>query len=125
MPLGVEQDIVRLDVSVNDVLGMDIAEGAAQFSNPETDSLLGKRLSGDVESQVAAAHQIDDEIPGEYAVSIGFHQTGRCNLSWEGGSHVFDILEAVPQVTDEGVVNVLQHSSLADDVSDALGLDNC
>lgn len=63
MPLRVEKDVIWLNVSVDDVLGMDIAEGAAQLGDPETDSLFGKSLSGDVESQIAAAHQIDDKVP--------------------------------------------------------------
>lgn len=62
--LGVEEDVIGLDISVNDVLAMDVAEGATQFSYPEPDGFLGKGLSGDVESQIATAHEIDDEIPG-------------------------------------------------------------
>lgn len=38
--------------------------------------------------------------------------------------HVFDILEAVAQVTDEGMVDMLEHSSLADDIPNAFRLDN-
>jgi hypothetical protein len=54
---------------------------------------------------------------------------GLGGVTWVGGgalcSHVFDVLKAVSQVADEGVVDMLQHSSLADNVSDALRLDNC
>lgn len=39
-------------------------------------------------------------------------------------SHVFDILKAVAQVTDEGVVDMLEHSSLADNISNAFRFDN-
>lgn len=42
-----------------------------------------------------------------------------------GSSHVFDILKAVAQVTDEGMVDMLEHSSLADDISNAFRFDNC
>lgn len=38
--------------------------------------------------------------------------------------HVLDILEAVAQVTDKRVVDLLEHSALAYDVADALGSDN-
>lgn len=40
-------------------------------------------------------------------------------------SHVLDILKAVAQVTDEGMVNMLEHSSLADNIPNAFRLDNC
>lgn len=39
-------------------------------------------------------------------------------------SHVLDILKAVAQVTDEGMVDMLEHSSLANDISNTLRLDN-
>lgn len=39
-------------------------------------------------------------------------------------SHVLDILKAVAQVTDEGMVDMLEHSSLANDISNTFRLDN-
>ena len=38
-----------------------------------------------------------------------------------GSVHVFDVLEAVPQVADEGMVYVFEHTSFANDVPNALG----
>lgn len=38
---------------------------------------------------------------------------------------VFDVLEAVSQVAEEGVVEMLEHSSFANDVANALGPYNC
>jgi len=44
-----------------------------------------------------------------------------------GGHHiqVFDVLEAVAQIAQEGVVEVLEHASLPDDVANALGSYDC
>lgn len=50
MSLGVEKDIVRLDISVDDILAVDIAQGTAQFGYPEPDGFFSKGLSGDVKS---------------------------------------------------------------------------
>lgn len=123
MPLGVEKDIVRLDVSMDDILAVDIAQGTAQFGYPESDGFFGEGLSGDVKSQVATAHEIDHEIPCGYAVSIyrGFEQ--RRGLAGRS-SHVFDILKAVAQVTDEGMVDMFEHSPLADNISNAFRFDD-
>jgi hypothetical protein len=38
---------------------------------------------------------------------------------------VFDVLEAVAQIAQEGVVEVLEHASLADDIADAFGSYDC
>lgn len=70
MSLGVEKDIVGLDVSVYDVLAVDIAQSTAQFSYPESDSFFGEGLSGNVKPQIATAHEIDHEVPYGNAVSI-------------------------------------------------------
>jgi len=97
MSIGIQEDIVGLDISVDDILGMHVSQGTSQFSNPESDRLFGECLSRDVESQITARHQIDYKI------------------------HVFNVLETVSQVTDERVVDVFEHSALTDDVTDALG----
>lgn len=60
----VEKDVVGLDVAVNNVLAVDVAEGTAQLCNPESNGLFCEGLSGDVESKVAAAHEVDHEVPG-------------------------------------------------------------
>lgn len=44
MSLGVEEDVVWLDVSVDDVLAVDVAQGTTQLGYPEADSLFGKGL---------------------------------------------------------------------------------
>jgi hypothetical protein len=38
---------------------------------------------------------------------------------------ILDILEAVAQIAEEGVVEVLEHTALANDIADALGPNNC
>lgn len=63
MSIGIQEDIVGLDISVDDILGMHVSQGTSQFGNPESDRLFGKCLSRDVESQITARHQIDYKIP--------------------------------------------------------------
>lgn len=63
MSLSIEKDIVWLDISVDDILAVNIAQGTAQFGYPEPDGFFGEGLSGDVKSQVATAHEIDHEVP--------------------------------------------------------------
>jgi hypothetical protein len=38
---------------------------------------------------------------------------------------VLNVLEAVAQIAEEGVVEVLEHAALADDVANALGSYDC
>lgn len=74
MAIRVEQHVVGLDVTVDDVLLVDVAKSAAQLRDPEANGLLGKGLSRDVEAQVSTRHKIDDNV------------------------QVLDVLEAVSQV---------------------------
>ena len=97
----VQQHIIGLNVAVYDVLAVDIAQGAAELGYPEADGFFGKCLARDVKSQVAAAHEVDDEV------------------------HVLKVLEAVAQVAEERMAHVFEHAPLADNVAHALGPDNC
>lgn len=54
--IGIQENVVGFDISVDDVLLVNIPQSTAQLCNPESDSLFGEGLSGDVESQIAAAH---------------------------------------------------------------------
>lgn len=92
----VEQDVVGLDVAVDDVLFVDVAESAAQLGDPEANRVLGKGFSRDVEAEVTARHQVDDNV------------------------EVFDVLETVAQIAQEGVVEVLEHPSFSNHVPYAL-----
>ena len=60
--IRVEQHIIRLDVPVHDALLMDVAHGASKLRHPKAHCLLCERLSRDVESQVAAVHEIDHDV---------------------------------------------------------------
>ena len=53
------------------------------------------------------------------------HKHGTPRQGIGGVVHVLDILEAVSQVANEGVVEVFEHLPLADDVSYALGSYDC
>lgn len=48
--VGIEQHIIGLDISMDDILAVDVAQSTAKFCNPESDCLFRERLSRDVES---------------------------------------------------------------------------
>jgi hypothetical protein len=60
--IGIEKDVVRLDISVNNVLTVDISQGTPQLCDPEFNRLLREGLSGDVESQIAAGHEVEYKV---------------------------------------------------------------
>jgi hypothetical protein len=60
--IGIEKDVVRLDISVNNVLTVDISQGTPQLGDPELNRLLGEGLSGNVESQVTAGHEVEYKV---------------------------------------------------------------
>lgn len=101
MAIRVEQHVVGLDVTVDDVLLVDVAKSAAQLRDPEANGLLGKGLSRDVEAQVSTRHKIDDNV------------------------QVLDVLEAVSQVAQEGVVEMFQHPSFSNHVPHAFTAYHC
>jgi hypothetical protein len=61
--LGIQQDVVGLDISMDDALLVDIPQGATQLRYPEPHSVFRKALPRDMKSQVSTVHQIDHEIP--------------------------------------------------------------
>jgi hypothetical protein len=120
VPIGIQQNVVRLDVPVYDVLPVYVSYRATQFSNPEPDSLFRKRLSRYVESKVAAAHQVHYQVPwGHKSASVRGEQQQQPETL-----HVLNVLEAVAQIANERVVHMLEHSSFADDIADAFGADD-
>jgi hypothetical protein len=56
MAVRVQQNVIRLDISVHDALLVDVAHGTPKLGHPEPHSLLCKSLSRDVEPQVTAVH---------------------------------------------------------------------
>lgn len=60
----VQENIVWFDITVDDALTMYVPQSAPQLGYPEPDGFFRKGLPGDVESQVAAAHEINDKVPG-------------------------------------------------------------
>ena len=65
MAIGVQQHVVRFDVSVNNALLMHVTESAAKLGDPEADGRFGEVLPRDVEAQVSPAHEIDNKISDE------------------------------------------------------------
>lgn len=98
--VSIQEHVIWLHVTVNDALAVDIAQGASQLGDPEPHGLLCECFAGNMKSQVAAAHQVDNEV------------------------HILNVLEAVSQVANERVVNVFEHATFANDVADAFGPDD-
>ena len=108
----VQQDVVRLDVSVHNALLVDVAHGTPKLGHPEPHSLLRERLSRDVESQVAAVHEIDHNVSVPCQPCAGAISASRC-------VQVLNVLEAVAQIAEKRVVEMLEHPPLSNDISDA------
>ena len=115
MAIGIQKHVVGLDVSVDNVLSVDVAQGTAELCDPKPYGRFGKRLSRDMETQITAAHEVNNQVPGPLSAYFS------ANVELGGDIHVLDILEAVSQVTDKGVVDMFEHSPFSDYISDTLG----
>jgi len=62
MALCVQQDVVRLDISVHYAHIMYVFQCAAQLCNPEAHCFFCKRFSRNVKAKVTARHEIDDKV---------------------------------------------------------------
>ena len=118
MTFRIQQNVIRLHISVNDTLRVDISQRTAKLCNPKSDSFLCKAFSRDMEPQVTTIHQIHD--------NVAFLRSVR-RITGKGSNrdvHVFDILKAVSQVAKEGMVQMLEHASFTNDIPYAFGLDH-
>lgn len=66
---GIQENVIRLDIAMNDTLRVNIPQGATHLSNPELDGLLRKTFSRDMESQVTAVHQINHDIASQISTA--------------------------------------------------------
>lgn len=62
MSLRVQEDVIRLEVSMYDPLRMDVSQCTSQFGNPEPHCFLGEAFPRDMESQIAAIHEIHNDV---------------------------------------------------------------
>jgi len=62
MALVVQQYVVWFNVSVYDSLLMDISQRTTELCNPKSNRLFRERLPGDVEAEVTARHEIDNNV---------------------------------------------------------------
>lgn len=100
---------------MDDVLPVDVAQGTAELCNPKPYRRFGKGLPRDVETQITAAHEVNNQVPDPLSADFS------ANVELGGNLHVLDILKAVSQVADKGVVDMFEHSPFSNDISDALG----
>ena len=77
-----------------------------------------------MEPQVTAAHEVDNQVPERPTLERDDHggltPRGVCHHL-----HVFNVLEAVPQVANEGVINMFEHPSFPYDVPNTFGSHDC
>lgn len=61
--IGVQEHVVRFDISVDDILAVYVFQRTSQLSNPEPDRLFREGLPRYVETQITATHQVHNKIP--------------------------------------------------------------
>lgn len=64
MTISVEKDIVWLDITMYDALAVYVSQSTAQLSYPKPHGVFCESLSGNVEPQIATAHEVDNKVPG-------------------------------------------------------------
>jgi hypothetical protein len=79
---------------------MDVSQRAPKRRYPELHCVFGEGLARDVEPQVAASHEVDDEVAA--MVSNFIRPTGTAERI-----QVLNVLEAVAQIAEERVPQVL------------------
>jgi hypothetical protein len=63
MPVGIKEHVVRLYVTVDDTLPMDVPQRTPELGDPKPDRLLGECFPRDVKPQISAAHEVNDQVP--------------------------------------------------------------
>lgn len=77
-----------------------------------------------METEIATAHEVNNEVPVRM-FSIGPQGDELKKIKNRLDAHVFDVLEAVPQVADKRMINMLEHAALSNNVSYAFGSNDC
>lgn len=62
MAFGVQQHVIRFEIPMDDTLGVDILQGTTKLCHPEPDCVLCEALAGDVEAEVTAVHEINNNV---------------------------------------------------------------
>lgn len=60
--IGIEQHVIGLDIPVYNALCVDVSDSAAKLCYPEAYGILCESFPGDVETEVAAVHEINDNV---------------------------------------------------------------
>lgn len=99
--MAVEQQVLRLQVAVDDVVRVQIVEGEGDFGGIELGDGVGEALGlAQQTKQLAALDKVHDHV------------------------EVLGVLEGAPEGDEEGVLDLLQHAALVVGVLDLLHLDD-
>ena len=85
MSLRVQQNVIRFDVTMDDALRVNISERTAQLCNPESNGILCKAFSRDMEPQITTVHQIHYNVASKISMRI---RGGGGKESW---THMYSI----------------------------------
>lgn len=69
--LGVEENIIRFHIAMDDALGMYIFQSTAQLSKPKPNRVLREAFPRNMESEIAPIHKIHHNV-----TSRGQHKSG-------------------------------------------------
>jgi len=109
MTFRIQQHIIGLDITMDDALGVDVFQGTAEFRGPESHCVLGETFAGNVESKIATIHEVDNDVADGWLVC------GAISSDFQN-PHVFNILEGIPQIAQEGMVQMFEHSSFTNNI---------
>lgn len=102
---------------MNNALRVNIFQSTPEFGHPKAHRFLSKAFSWDMESQITAIHQIHHDITSQISATWQRVEEGNdCVKKPLQDAHIFYILEAVSQVAQEWVIQVLEHSPFTDDI---------
>jgi hypothetical protein len=62
MSFRIQQHVVRLEITMDDALRVDIPQGTSQLCHPKPHCLLGETLPRNMKPKIAAIHQIHHDV---------------------------------------------------------------
>lgn len=111
MAFRVQQHVIRLEISVDNTLRVDVFQCAAKLCHPKTNSFFCEAFSRYVKSKIATIHEVNHNV----AIDVSYTPLSRNGID----IHVLHILETVSQVAKKRMVQMLKHSPFSDNVTNA------